>query len=280
MVTNREQAEYWTSSAGLQWINYETELDTAMSGMLDMLLDVAALTSTDTVLDVGCGTGASTLAAAEKTSAGACLGIDLSQPLIDRACSRARTSPQDNAVFLVGDAQCFPFPVGCFSVLISRMGMAFFEDPVSAFRNLSIAMQARGRMIFLCWSRPERNPWFAIPKSIAETRLNQTAPSDPYAPGPTAFQDLGRITALLRIAGLEQAHGQAAPFVLAPPGTARDAARIAMRVGPAARLLHARPSRPAEMQEIETAITRAFEPFERDGQVLIPAEINLFTCTT
>ena len=53
MSVNQAQEDYWTSPAGLKWIEHEHALDTAMSGMLDTLLDAAEIAPSDQVLDIG-----------------------------------------------------------------------------------------------------------------------------------------------------------------------------------------------------------------------------------
>ena len=78
MEANQAQADYWKSPAGLQWIKHEHALDTAMTGMLDMMLNEAGIAPKDRVLDIGCGTGASTIAAAKRVRDGSVTGLDIS----------------------------------------------------------------------------------------------------------------------------------------------------------------------------------------------------------
>ena len=193
MEANKSQADYWASPAGLKWIEHERALDTAMAGMLEMMLDMADTVSTDRVIDIGCGTGASTIEAARRAPAGKVLGVDISHSLLVRAAKRAKTVGVQNASFLLADAQTHDFSPQHFDVLVSRLGMSFFSDTVAALKNLSNALSDHGKMVFVSWASVAQNPWFHIPKKAAEERLGVQPKGDPNAPGPTAFQDCKRV---------------------------------------------------------------------------------------
>jgi cyclopropane fatty-acyl-phospholipid synthase-like methyltransferase len=68
MGANQGQEDYWTSPAGLKWIEHEDALDTTMAGSLDVMLDAASIGASDRVVDIGCGTGASTIGAARRAT--------------------------------------------------------------------------------------------------------------------------------------------------------------------------------------------------------------------
>lgn len=278
MQANKAQQDYWTSPSGLKWIEHEGALDTAMQGMLDLMLDVADPAPGHRILDIGCGTGASTIAAARRVPQGRAVGLDISAPLLDRATARATEDGVNNALFLLADAQTQALPPQGFDILVSRIGMSFFSDTVAALENLRTALVPGGRMAFLCWAATDRNPWFMIPKRAAEARLGPIPAGDPTAPGPTAFQDTGRVAALMAQAGLSDIRAEPVDVVLTPPGGAPGAARAASRVGPAARIMKAHSGTAADADAIETAVTEAFRAFETAGAVRVPAVVNLFSC--
>ena len=237
---NRSQSDYWSSRAGLEWIEHEQALDEAMSGILLEWLNAAGPQTGDAVLDVGCGTGASTLAVAGRVADGSVVGVDISPPLLERARSRARAARADNASFLLADAQTHRFPAGGFDVLVSRLGMMFFEDPVTAFSNLGRALRSGGRIAFVAWAGVKDNPLFHVPRDAAVSRLGTAPAADPSAPGPLAFQDAGRVASLMATAGWRDVRAEQLRVMLTPHGGVKGAARVASRVGPAARIMKAR----------------------------------------
>lgn len=279
MDANKVQAEYWASPAGMKWLEHEHALDTAMAGMLDIMLDTAAIRSADRIIDIGCGTGASTLEAARRVPEGMGLGVDISEPLLARAASRAKEAGIQNASFLLADAQTYDFSRQPFDLLVSRLGMSFFSDTVAAFRNLSNALTDRGRMIFVCWASVAKNPWFSVPARAAEERLGTLPSGNPAAPGPTAFQDCDRIADLIAQAGLAKIEARPVDILLTPPDGVVGAARAASKVGPAARILKAHNGTKADELAIESAVRVAFENFDEGGVVRVPAVVNLFACS-
>ncbi|MDA7429338.1 class I SAM-dependent methyltransferase [Primorskyibacter aestuariivivens] len=279
METNKAQADYWASPAGLKWIEHEHALDSAMAGMLRMMLDVAEIGASDRVIDIGCGTGASTLDAARRAPDGTVLGVDISDPLLARAADRVNASGLKNASFLLADAQTYDFSAQPFDLLVSRLGMSFFSDSVAALKNLSNALNKDGKMVFVCWASVEKNPWFAIPKSAAEERLGALPKGNPLAPGPTAFQDCDRVADLMDRAGVSDIEARPVDILLTPPGGVEGAARAASKVGPAARIMKAHNGTKADEAAIENAVMEAFEGFDDAGTARVPAVVNLFTCS-
>lgn len=74
----------------------------------DRLLAAARIAGTDAVLDVGCGCGATTLAAGRQAPAGTAVGVDLSAVMLEAARRRAAEERLANVSFVAGDAQIWP----------------------------------------------------------------------------------------------------------------------------------------------------------------------------
>ena len=126
------------------------------------------------VLDIGCGCGVTTLAAAR--TARSALGVDISNPLIAVARERARQQSVSNAEFLVADAQIHEFPAAGFDLVISQFGLMFFDDPVRAFANLRRSLAPGGRILFVTWQGLEANDWVrVVGNAVAELRRTPNA---------------------------------------------------------------------------------------------------------
>lgn len=107
-------------------------------------VEVAAIEVGERVLDVACGTGNASVAAAE---AGARVtGVDVSARLLDVA--RARLPEAD---FLEGDGAALPVDDGAFDAAISVFGVIFVPDPVAAVAELVRVTRPGGRVVFTSW---------------------------------------------------------------------------------------------------------------------------------
>lgn len=275
---NADQRDYWSASpSGAKWLTYEDQLDAVLAPVLDLVIARSEIGPGDKVLDIGCGTGASLLAAARAVgSAGDVLGVDISAPFLDRAGQRARAAGPGRISVLNADAQVHAFAPGARDALISRFGVMFFSDPQAAFANMARALRPGGSMTFAAWSGMTNNPWFRVPFEAAAARLGRPPAADPDAPGPMAFQDSPRVMDLMRRAGLDKVSCEVVTVALTPAGGADDVAALCLRVGPAARLMAEFGGSAADAQAIEADILARFSELDRDGRITVPAEINLF----
>ncbi|WP_299961993.1 class I SAM-dependent methyltransferase [uncultured Roseobacter sp.] len=272
-MDNSDQAEFWTEAGGAKWVAQQQALDTFMAPVLEAVLTRADLRPGQRVLDIGCGTGASSLRAAEAVGAsGSVLGLDISPTMLARA--RMRGEGQPNLAFLQADAAEHRFEPGAFDALISRFGVMFFADPVTAFGNIRKALAPGAPLTFAAWGRIEANPWFTTAAQAAKARLGAPPAVDPDAPGPFAFRDPARISALLTKAGFTDVDIEVAALQLTPPGTPEEVARMATSIGPAARTLDHFGGDAADLEAIAAGIQQAFRAFETDEGVRVPAEIN------
>jgi SAM-dependent methyltransferase len=164
------------------------------------MLEAAALRPGERVLDVGCGHGYSTFAAAEQVApGGTVLGVDISPEML--APAHPRAAAMGNLALLVADAQVHPFPPGSFDAVISRFGTMFFEDPHAAFSNLHTALRPGGRTVFVCWQDPLKSEWLAVSFGVAIPLVGKPPElSPPGAPGPFAFADGNRLRQLITTA--------------------------------------------------------------------------------
>ena len=110
----------------------QATLDAMFARVEDLLVDEID-PSAAAVLDVGCGTGATTLAIARKLGPNArCVGVDISEQMIALARRRAANA---EVRFVVADAGRHPFDPGAFDVIASRFGVMFFEQPERRLRE-------------------------------------------------------------------------------------------------------------------------------------------------
>ncbi|KJY20876.1 MULTISPECIES: class I SAM-dependent methyltransferase [Streptomyces] len=197
---NAEQARAWDGREGAYWAEHADRFDRAIRPYRTHFLAAAGISPADRVLDIGCGTGETTRAAARRASGGRALGVDLSSAMLEVARRRAAAEGVHNAEFVQGDAQVHAFPAASFDVAVSRTGSMFFADPVAAFRNIGGALRPGGRLVQLVWQEAEGNEWFlAFTRALAAGRPMAGPP--PGAPGPFSLADPARVREVLGAAG-------------------------------------------------------------------------------
>jgi SAM-dependent methyltransferase len=199
---NREQLRAWDGTEGAYWAAHADQFERSVARYTGPFLDAAGIAPGERVLDIGCGTGRTTRAAAGRAPGGAVAGIDLSAVMLDVARREAERAGLTSVRFVHGDAQVHPFDAGSFDVAISRTGAMFFADPVQAFRNIARALVPRGRLVLLVWQPASANEWFSeIVGAFAAGRRMPAPPPD--APGPFGLADPDRTRAVLSDAGYQ-----------------------------------------------------------------------------
>jgi SAM-dependent methyltransferase len=186
--------DYWTAV----WPKRE-RLTAEVTGYL---LAYASLQPGERVLDIGYGGGRTSLAAAQAVgSLGVVVGADISEPLSRLAKRRATDAGLDNVRFELADMQIDQVEGGPFDAAISQFGVMFFDEPVTAFRNIRSHLGPEGRLVFACWQPMEQNPWFIAP-ALAGLVPPPPAPEPGKSPtGPFTLGDPERSASILAAAG-------------------------------------------------------------------------------
>lgn len=157
-----DQVDDWNGQSGERWVANQARLDALVAVFGQAAIEAAAPAMGERVLDIGCGAGASSLALAARVGAGGqVLGVDISEPLIERARELARHDTP--ALFQVADASSAELPEGAFDILFSRFGVMFFDDPTAAFTHMRRALRLGGRVAFVCWRGATENDWMRLP---------------------------------------------------------------------------------------------------------------------
>jgi SAM-dependent methyltransferase len=272
---NAAQIAYWNDRAAANWTALQEKIDALFAPITALALDAAAPAPGETVLDVGCGCGATVLALAERVGpSGRVLGVDVSVPMAARASQRIADAGLAHAEVLVTDASTHSFS-GEADLLFSRFGVMFFADPTAAFANLRRGMRPGGRLLCAVWRTLPENSWFTVPLKAALPLLPPQPQADPFAPGPFAFADFERVRGLLSAAGWRDISAQPrdVPMLVGGPGQLDKATDFAMRLGALARILSE--TDPAVHPAVRQAVQTALAGHEGPGGVMLGGSIWL-----
>ena len=261
---NEEQARLWNGSAGSAWIETQDLLDRLFQPFEDRLAQ--AVQGATRVLDVGCGTGATTLAATRAARGGRGTGIDISAPMIELARRRAAEA-QSAADFIVGDAQTCEFAPATYDMFISRFGVMFFDDPTRAFANLRRAANADAGLHCLVFRSADENPFMTAAERAAAPLLPQMPPRRLDAPGQFAFADARKVKGILESAGWRRIEIQPLDVACVMPEAELD--RYLMRLGPVGLAL--RSADEGTISRVVQAVRAGFAPYLQDGEVRFTA---------
>jgi len=260
---NQEQSALWNGTAGEAWVNQQQLLDASFAGFVPLLVDEVVKTGARRVLDIGCGSGATTLAIARHLGAlGSCTGLDLSAPLVELARSRAARAGVP-AEFVLADAQTHEFPAANYDLAVSRFGVMFFSDPVAAFANLRGALRAGGRLRAVAFRAASENPFMTTAERAAAPLLPDVPARRPDAPGQFAFADRARVQEILDDAGWS-AIGMT-PIDVRCAFPAQELIGYFTRLGPVAPVL--RGADEATRARVIDSVRGAFAPFVQDDEV-------------
>lgn len=266
-----EQAALWNGPAGHIWVEQQTLLDTIFAPLLNPLLDAVRMISMVSdgcrILDIGCGTGGTTLAAARSLGAsGHCTGADISGPML--AAARLRAKREGLAVdFIEADAQVHPFAAASFDAIISRLGVMFFADPVAAFANLRRAAAPGAMLRCFAWRSGADNPFMTTAERAARPLLPDLPVRRPGAPGQFAFADRDGVHGILAASGWEAI--EISPIDLACVFPSEQLTAYISRLGPVGLALqHADDA--LRRRVIET-VRAAFAPFVSGDEVRFTA---------
>jgi SAM-dependent methyltransferase len=268
--SNAAQIEYWNTTAGETWAQFQDALDRQIEPLGLAAMDVLRPREGEHIIDVGCGCGQTSLAlAARVRPTGSVVGVDISEPMLDVALRRPRSAPDLRVAFRKLDAQAGDLGQGFFDAAYSRFGVMFFSDPVAAFANIRASLKPGGRLAFVCWRPLNENPWMQAPLQAALPYLPPVAPPDPTAPGPFAFADPSRVRSILADAGFGSETID--PFDAGiGGGDVEQTLKLALGVGPLGRALR---EHPGLTDSVAVAVRNLLSKYVTPSGVLMPAAV-------
>ena len=120
----------------------------------ELLCDAVPVYAGDHVLDIGCGTGNTALAAARRRAVVS--GADPVEKLLNRAKERGLFEGLEIDYRLAG-AEALPFPDASFDVALSTFGMIFSDDAEGSVREAARVLRPQGCLALTSWASTGMN---------------------------------------------------------------------------------------------------------------------------
>jgi ubiquinone/menaquinone biosynthesis C-methylase UbiE len=153
----------------------------------------------DRVLDVACGTGALTLAVADRVGpGGSVLGLDANPAML--AVARRKPVPIE---WLDGRAEALPLPDREFDAVVSQFGFMFFEDRPAALREMQRVLRPGGRLAVAVCDAVDNSPGYAAFAALLD-RLFGKRIGDAFR-APFVLGDADALLEIAREAGIRGA---------------------------------------------------------------------------
>lgn len=235
---------------------YANTFGTVSNRLVPALLDAVAIHAGTELLDVACGPGLiSTAAAARGANV---TGMDFSPNMVAEARRRYPA-----LTFLEGDAAALPFEDASFDAVVIGFGLHHFPYPVHALAEARRVLRSGGRLGFTTWAAPEMHVMHSIVVG-AVREAGGPGGALPVAPG-GAVNQVQVCADLLKEAGFAAA---ASSVGIVSTHIRVDSARqlMDMLIAGTVRLASTLRSQPAAKTDaIQAAIERAMTPY-RDGE--------------
>jgi ubiquinone/menaquinone biosynthesis C-methylase UbiE len=175
------------------------------------LVDLAALSKGERVVDIACGTGVVTRLAAERVGAdGAVAGVDINPGML--AVARAATF--DSTIeWHQASAEALAFPDDSYNVAFCQMGLQFFPEKATALQEMRRVLVIGGRVLLnLPGPTP---PIFAVLEEALARHLGADAAG--FMRAVFSLHDAGEIGELLTGAGFQEVEARSSVKTLRLP---------------------------------------------------------------
>jgi ubiquinone/menaquinone biosynthesis C-methylase UbiE len=259
------------SSLAKEWRRF----DRMLGPIGQRALDALQLRQGERVLDVGCGAGGLSLAAAHRTSKSGCvIGIDVDRQAIEVARARAKEQLLTWTTFASGEPERSALPSSSFDAVVSRFGLSAASDPARALSRIGQTLAVGGRISILVWRGSSDTLWFELPRTIVAACFGAALLPAPRSFAPT---DADHLRELCRSVGFGEVAVERVDFHAWAGDDVDDALEFFFETE--GRLLDDRLDQ-KQFERLTAALKGAYAEHDRPDGVCLPASAWLVTART
>lgn len=194
------------SDATTRWRTYDPMEWRLTAGISERMLDLAAVAPGMAVLDLGCGSGDTTLLAARRVGpTGQVVGLDVSASMLELAAEKLARPDHDAAgrapvTLTCADAATMTPPDRPYDAVLARWSLMYMTAPDEAVRRAAAALGTGGVFVAAVWAEPERVEFASLWRRVLARHREvpqSTNPSSVFR-----FADGAALAPLIEAAGL------------------------------------------------------------------------------
>lgn len=141
----------------------------------EVMLDALDVGEGEALLDVACGPGTVTKAAAIRTGdMGVVVGTDISPEMLEVA--RDTTPAAARVRYECASSEALPFADLAFDAIVCQQGIQFFPDRAASIAEMFRVLRPGGRAGLSAWASIDDAPFFAVARSVIGTAVPEVAP--------------------------------------------------------------------------------------------------------
>lgn len=199
--------DQWQAAAEA-WYRWSPTLNDWLGKATDRMLEMASVTTGNSVLDIAAGAGEQSITAAKKVGqSGYVLATDISYNILEYAKQMAEQNGLANIDTKVMDGENLTLEENTFDAVISRVGLIYFPDQQKALKEMLRVLKPGGRVAAIVYSTPDKNKFFSVPVSIIRNRAKLPPPL-PGQPGPFSLGAEGVIEKAFTDAGFKNVRSE------------------------------------------------------------------------
>lgn len=264
----QESARYWTK--------YSDTIHKMFVPLTRALIERAGIGKGQAVLDVAGGAGEPSLTIAEFVGPeGSVTCTDGVAEMVEAARAEAQRRGLTNLQFQQCVADSLPFPENSFDVVVSRLGVMFFPDPVAAMREMLRVLSPNGRLAFAVWGKSDVNPFCYLVTRVMDQHVKSPA-ADPDAANAFRFAEPGKLSSVMTQAGAVDIEEGVVNFDIEAPISAHQFWDIRSQTSDTLREKLAKLSA-GEQAQIAAEVEHAVKEFFPANQMKFPAQLLIAT---